>query len=86
MSRKLRVRVNHLAAKTVNACSASNKESLAVTTAVMIFSRCAAYAGYKSNFGSLFFLSSIPFLASATILVFEIYTAIKGSNSSKKSD
>lgn len=86
MSRKLKIRVNHFAAKTVDAYSASNKESLAITTAVMIFSGCAAYAGYKSNLGSLLFLSTIPFLASAMILIFEIYTAIKESNANNKSD
>lgn len=84
MGRKFKVRVNHFAAKTVDAYSASNKENIAVTTAVLIFSGGAGYAGYSSNLGSLLFLASIPFLASIIILVFEIYTAIKEISDSKK--
>jgi hypothetical protein len=86
VQRKFRVRVNHFAAKTVDAYSASNKENLAVTTAILIFSGGAAYAGYTSRLGSLLVLSAIPFLASALILIFEIYSAIKESSDTTKID
>ncbi len=76
MTNKLPNRINHYAAKTIDSVSRSDKENLLTTLLVLLFSAVLAYAGYKSH-GILFVMSIIVAVASALILLLELFVIVK---------
>ncbi len=76
LSNKLPNRINHYAAKTIDSVSRSDKENLLSTILVLVFSAVLAYAGYKSH-GILFVMSIMVAVASALILLLELFIIVK---------
>ena len=76
MSNKLPNRINHYAAKTIDSVSRSAKENQLSTIFELVFSAVLAYAGYKSH-GILFVMSIMVAVASALILLLELFIIVK---------
>lgn len=67
-----KIKVNHFAAKTLNAVSYCDKENIAIAIVILIFSCTMMYAGYKTH-SLLFIMALIVGLVAAILLLVEVF-------------
>lgn len=76
MKEKFSIKVNHFAAKTIDAASGSDKEKLGIATLVLIFSGAMMYAGMGTH-SLLVIMSGILFIAGRLRSKLSLLTGLK---------
>lgn len=71
MKEKFSIKVNHFAAKTIDAVSGSDKENLGIATLVLIFSGAMMYAGMGTH-SLLVIMSGILFIGGLLVFIAEL--------------
>ncbi len=85
MKQKFSIRVNHFAAKTIDAVSGSNKENLGIASLVLIFSGAKMYAGMGTH-SLLVIMSGILFIAGLLMFIVELINIVKNIFAKNETD